>query len=95
MRQALSTQIAGAREFRRGNRRARSRSTEALRLARIRYQNGLISQLEVLDAERNLLQAELNRSDALRAQRAAVADLVKALGGGWQGLEATPVAQRK
>jgi multidrug efflux system outer membrane protein len=59
--------------------------TETLRLARIRYENGLSSQLEVLDAERNLLQAELNRIDALRQQRAAVANLVRALGGGWQG----------
>ncbi|MCC7485002.1 MAG: efflux transporter outer membrane subunit [Burkholderiales bacterium] len=61
--------------------------TDALRLARIRYQNGLISQLDVIDAERNLLDSDLNRADALRAQRAAVADLVKALGGGWQGFE--------
>jgi multidrug efflux system outer membrane protein len=30
------------------------------------------------------LQAELNRLDAERAQRSAVADLFKALGGGWQ-----------
>jgi multidrug efflux system outer membrane protein len=59
--------------------------TEALRLARIRFVNGLTSQLEVLDAERNLLNAELNRADALRAQRAAVANVVKALGGGWEG----------
>jgi multidrug efflux system outer membrane protein len=59
---------------------------ETLRLARIRYANGLSSQLEVLDAERNLLQAELNRIDALRTQRAAVADIVRALGGGWSGL---------
>jgi multidrug efflux system outer membrane protein len=59
--------------------------TETLRLARIRFVNGLSSQLEVLDAERNLLQAELNRIEALRAQRAAVADLVRALGGGWDG----------
>jgi multidrug efflux system outer membrane protein len=58
------------------------------RLARIRFDNGLSSQLEVLDAERNLLQAELNRLDALRAQRAAVADVVRALGGGWSGLDA-------
>lgn len=58
--------------------------TDTLRLARIRYDNGLSSQLEVIDAERSLLQAELNRSDALRSQRAAVADLVRALGGGWQ-----------
>jgi multidrug efflux system outer membrane protein len=57
--------------------------TDALRLARIRFDNGLSSQLEVIDAERNLLQAELNRSDALRSQRAAVADLARALGGGW------------
>lgn len=56
---------------------------ETLRLARIRYDNGLSSQLEVIDAERNLLQAELNRIDALRSQRTAVADLVRALGGGW------------
>jgi multidrug efflux system outer membrane protein len=56
---------------------------ETLRLAQLRYENGVASQLDVLDAERNLLAAELNRSDALRARRAAVADLFKALGGGW------------
>lgn len=62
---------------------------EALRLARIRFVNGLTSQLELLDAERNLLNAELNRADALRAQRSAVANVVKALGGGWGGLPET------
>ncbi len=56
---------------------------ETLRLAKLRYVSGVASQIDVLDAERNLLAAELNRSDALRAQRAAVADLFKALGGGW------------
>jgi multidrug efflux system outer membrane protein len=55
----------------------------ALRFARLRYENGLSSQLEVLDAERNLLAADQNRLDALRAQRAAIADLFKALGGVW------------
>jgi multidrug efflux system outer membrane protein len=57
--------------------------TDALRLARIRFDNGLISQLEIIDAERNLLAAQLNRIDALRAQRVALADLSRALGGGW------------
>lgn len=57
---------------------------ESVRLARIRYEAGRSSQIEVIDAERNLLAAELARVDALRARRAAVADLVKALGGGWQ-----------
>jgi outer membrane protein, multidrug efflux system len=54
-----------------------------LQFARLRYQNGMTSQLELLDAERNLLAAEQNRIDALRSQRAAVADLFKALGGAW------------
>lgn len=65
---------------------------ETVRLARIRYDNGRSSQLDVIDAERNLLQAELNRIEALRAQRAAAADLVKALGGGWAGFERTAAA---
>ena len=69
--------------------------SETLRLARIRFENGLSSQLDVIDAERNLLQAELNRVDALRAQRAAVADVVRALGGGWQGLDGSTVQAKK
>jgi multidrug efflux system outer membrane protein len=60
--------------------------TDTLRLARIRYDLGLSSQLEVLDAERNLLRAVVSREDALRDQRNAVTDLVRALGGGWEGL---------
>jgi len=57
---------------------------ETVRLARLRYEGGLASQLEVLDAERGLLAAEVNRIEALRAQRAAIADLMKALAGGWE-----------
>ena len=57
---------------------------QALHLARLRYDNGVASQLDVLDAERNLLNAEQGRAEAQRAQRAAVADLFKALGGGWK-----------
>lgn len=57
---------------------------QSLQLAKLRYENGVASQLDVLDAERNLLNAEQNRADAQRAQRAAVADLFKALGGGWE-----------
>ena len=55
--------------------------TETLRLARRRYQNGVASQLDVLDAERGLLSAQIARIEALRAHRAAVADLFRALGG--------------
>ena len=50
-------------------------------LAKLRYENGVASQLDVIDAERGLLLAELNRIEAERGLRAAVADLYKALGG--------------
>ena len=82
VRDAIVAQAKTREQFDAENQRvAALRST--LRLARLRYANGVASQLDVLDAERNLLAAELNRSDALRAQRAAAADLFKALGGGW------------
>ena len=83
VRQALSAQTHSREVFEAESARAAS-LRDALRLARIRFDNGLVSQLEVIDAERNLLAAELNRLDALRAQRVAVADLVRALGGGWE-----------
>jgi multidrug efflux system outer membrane protein len=54
---------------------------DTLRLARLRYASGIASQLEVMDAERGLLAARAARIDALRAHRAAVADLFRALGG--------------
>ncbi len=82
VRQALSAQTRSREIFDAETARVMS-LRYALQMARIRYENGLVSQLEVLDAERNLLAAELNRVDALRAQRVAVADLVRALGGGW------------
>jgi multidrug efflux system outer membrane protein len=56
----------------------------AYKQAELRYNAGIASRLELLDIERNYLQAQLNRLDAERAQRSAVADLFKALGGGWQ-----------
>ena len=92
VRQALNTQVKARESFDAETARTVA-LRDAARLARVRYVNGLISQLEVIDADRNLLQAELNRSDALRVQRAAVADLVKALGGGWEGF--TEVGRRK
>ena len=92
VRTALSTQ-SRAREAYEAEGMRVSALTESFRLALIRYKTGLLSQLEVIDAERNLLQAELNRIDALRAQRAAVADVVRVLGGGWEGFAPAPVAQ--
>jgi len=58
----------------------------SLQLAQLRYDNGTSSLLDLLIAERTLLDAQLNRVEAQRAQLAATADLFKALGGGWDGL---------
>ncbi|HVY06115.1 MAG TPA: efflux transporter outer membrane subunit [Burkholderiales bacterium] len=57
----------------------------SMKLAQLRYDNGISSLLDVLDAERSLLFAQLNRVEAQRAQLSATADLFKALGGGWDG----------
>jgi multidrug efflux system outer membrane protein len=64
---------------------ARERSlSETLAMAEVRYKSGLSSQLEVLDAQRGLLGARLAKIDAARQWRLAVADLARALGGGWE-----------
>ena len=60
---------------------------EALRLANLRYEGGLSSRLEVLDADRQLLLAQMARINAENTQRAAIVSLFKALGGGWQAPE--------
>ena len=57
---------------------------KALKQARLRFDAGIASHLEVLDVERNLLLAELVRIDSERARKAALADMFKALGGGWK-----------
>ena len=56
-----------------------------LELAELRYRNGVDNYLQVLDAQRNLYQAQQGVIDARRAQLAATADLIKSLGGGWKG----------
>lgn len=49
-----------------------------------RYEGGVANRLDVLDTERQLLQAQLNRIDAEQSSSAAVAGLIKALGGSWE-----------
>jgi multidrug efflux system outer membrane protein len=80
VRQALSAQARARESFEAQDARVVALE-ETLRLARLRYASGVASQLDVLDAERGLLAAQSARIDAQRAQRAAVADLYRALGG--------------
>jgi len=53
-------------------------------LSNLRYRGGVTSYLEVLDTERQALDAEVRYSEAYRAQLDSVVQLYKALGGGWQ-----------
>ncbi|VAX15452.1 Efflux transport system, outer membrane factor (OMF) lipoprotein [hydrothermal vent metagenome] len=55
----------------------------ALSLSRERYDGGITSYLEVLDAERSWFTAELELSDVRRSYLTAYIKLYKALGGGW------------
>ena len=94
VRVALAAHQAARETFEAQSRRSASLA-QALKLARLRYDNGVSSLLEVLDAERNLLVAELARLEALAQQHTAVADLVKALGGGWAETTASATDSRK
>ncbi|ADC72410.1 RND efflux system, outer membrane lipoprotein, NodT family [Thioalkalivibrio sp. K90mix] len=59
-------------------------------LAEIRYEEGFTGFIELLDAERALLDAELALSEALRDRLNATATLFKAMGGGWDGERSAP-----
>lgn len=58
------------------------------RLARLRYEAGITSSLEVLDSQRTLFSAEQGHVQAQSAALVAAIDLYKALGGDWSALPA-------
>ena len=58
-------------------------SGTAARLARLRYENGVVDFLQVLDAERTLLQAEDTLAQGRTETATSLVVLYKALGGGW------------
>jgi multidrug efflux system outer membrane protein len=57
---------------------------QAYDLSDVRYRAGYSPYLEVLDAQRQLLQAQTLQILAARDVRFALVDLAKALGGGWE-----------
>ena len=67
----------------RGNRDRVRVAAEYLKLADLRFRAGVISYLEVLDAQRQLFSAELDLNASEVNQRLAVVQLYRALGGGW------------
>jgi NodT family efflux transporter outer membrane factor (OMF) lipoprotein len=57
---------------------------ESSRLSNLRYQGGLDSYLQVLDAQRNQFQGELVLAQLRRQELLSIVQLYRALGGGWQ-----------
>lgn len=66
---------------------AQKRQVDALseyaRIARLRYENGYTSYIEVLDAERSLFNAELQYAQTQGLLFQSLVNLYKAVGGGW------------
>lgn len=63
---------------------------DASRLSLQRYQGGLDSYLQVLDAQRTLFQSELGLAALQQQALGAVVELYRALGGGWSDAPAVP-----
>lgn len=62
---------------------ALSAATKATDLIRAAYERGTLSYIELLDAERTRLQAELQTARISAQRHLATVRLIKALGGGW------------
>ncbi|MFH6956989.1 TolC family protein [Flavobacterium aquidurense] len=57
---------------------------QAIKNANLLFKNGMAEYLEVLSAQSNLLQSELELADIKRQQLTANTELYRALGGGWR-----------
>jgi outer membrane protein TolC len=66
-------------------RQAVESASQATTLATQRFQQGLNSQLDVLNAQRTLIGAETVAVQIDNQRLATTVSLIKALGGGWQG----------
>jgi len=69
-------------------------ATTATGLTRQRYDRGVVSYLELLDADRTRLQVELRLVQVMAQQHIASVRLIKALGGSWQENDTTVRPER-
>jgi len=74
---------------RRGRLRALvAESLEAVRIARSQFEQGIVALLDVIEVQRSLYAAEDNLAQADQAVSSDLVALYKALGGGWEAIEA-------
>jgi multidrug efflux system outer membrane protein len=77
------TAYTKTREYREQQEKQTTASADALRLARIRYNAGATSYLEVLTSDATLYQSQLALQTAQQQEALALVQLYNALGGGW------------
>jgi multidrug efflux system outer membrane protein len=73
---------------------AAAASGKATQLARLRYEGGISDFLDVLDAERTLLEAEDRLAQSQADSATALVAVYKALGAGWQEIESPYMPKR-
>jgi multidrug efflux system outer membrane protein len=77
--------------------RAIESASRATALSESRYRNGLVSQLDLLDAQRSELRSRRQAVQVQSAQYQATVGLIRALGGGWDtaapGTEPAPASR--
>ena len=71
------------REYREQQEKQTAASADAVRLARIRYNSGSTSYLEVLTTDTNLYTSQLTLEAAQQSEALSLVQLYNALGGGW------------
>lgn len=64
--------------------RAVASAKRAAELADVRYRSGIVSYIEVVDADRDALTAERANAQLTGQRLIASVQLIKALGGGWE-----------
>lgn len=82
-RTALDAYAAANREFAAHERRAQA-AADAAGVVFVQYREGLVDSLARTQADRDAIAGSLDANRALTAQRLAVVDVYRALGGGWR-----------
>jgi multidrug efflux system outer membrane protein len=84
----VEDQLSGLR-YLRGEAEAQAEAVRAARkafsIAKTRYENGYISYLDFIDAQRSLLAAQRAEVQVLGGRYVATVQLIRALGGSWAG----------
>ena len=68
-------------------------SGRAAQLSRTQYNEGAVNYLDVIDAERTVLQSQRVAVQLAGTQAVATVNLIRALGGGWGDAMPTPVVE--